>query len=282
MFTARSLATAEGRLVSHRAAACGGVERSGRCLVPFRAGGAGTGFTLVELLVVISIIALLIALLLPALHAARSTAKRVMCMSNQRQLGLCFRAYANDHDGWLPHRVRSDGHIAMGEWYLFYDPYLGGNMVSGPNGRDPYQVALKHPIFDCPTTTSEVQWFGSASVGRHPKIFDYMLVAGGIRTGGVDTTQGVKFNILDNMPSDAVLLTDMFEANPVYFSSISSGDFSWNAIYVPFAPGPYGPGVHHESGANLMFSDGHVAAYSASQYQPSGIGTAMKVRTSEF
>ena len=61
-----------------------------------------TGFTLIELLVVISIIALLIAILLPALGAARESARKSQCLSNQRQLGIAQSAYATDHDDWLP------------------------------------------------------------------------------------------------------------------------------------------------------------------------------------
>jgi len=63
-------------------------------------------FTLVELLVVISIIALLIAMLLPALSRARESAKRVNCMSNLRQCGVALYLWAQDHRGHLlPNRT---------------------------------------------------------------------------------------------------------------------------------------------------------------------------------
>ena len=59
------------------------------------------GFTLVELLVVISIIALLMAILIPALSRARKTAKRVMCLGNLKQMTLGWMAYAENNDGKL-------------------------------------------------------------------------------------------------------------------------------------------------------------------------------------
>lgn len=58
-----------------------------------------TGFTLVELLVVISIIALLLSILMPSLSKARNQAKMVVCKSNLKQLGLCYIMYTGDNNG---------------------------------------------------------------------------------------------------------------------------------------------------------------------------------------
>ncbi len=76
------------------------------------------GFTLVELLVVVAIIALLVSILLPALGQARENAKRVVCMNSQRQLGFAWIFYAEDNAGWLD--------TAIYPWvYAWFSPRSG-------------------------------------------------------------------------------------------------------------------------------------------------------------
>src|SRR5689334_9520640 len=73
-------------------------------------------FTLVEILVVIGIIALLVAMILPALNKARTSASRVVCASNERQIAMSMIMFANEHHGYLPTSNRNWLQIGAGVW----------------------------------------------------------------------------------------------------------------------------------------------------------------------
>jgi prepilin-type N-terminal cleavage/methylation domain-containing protein/prepilin-type processing-associated H-X9-DG protein len=80
-------------------------------------------FTLIELLVVIAIIAILAALLLPALARAKAKGKQAACISNLRQIGLGMRMYADDNEGFLP--TTTHGGSTNASWIHQFSGYVG-------------------------------------------------------------------------------------------------------------------------------------------------------------
>jgi|SRR5579872_2673363 len=120
--------------------------------------GKNGGFTLVELLVVIGIIAVLVGILLPALNKARNQAQDLTCISNLRQIGVGFFAYSTDNQGYLPPGqasftlLTSSGPVAcVLPWQVALFQYLSKPMVpeSQLTSTDTHDY-LKGTIFVCP------------------------------------------------------------------------------------------------------------------------------------
>ncbi|HCO92954.1 MAG TPA: hypothetical protein DIU00_03230, partial [Phycisphaerales bacterium] len=83
------------------------------------------GFTLIELLVVIAIIAILMAILMPALHRVREQGKRAVCLSNLKQLGLSWILYADDNDGKIVNGAAGHAGTPTDARHPNEDPWVG-------------------------------------------------------------------------------------------------------------------------------------------------------------
>jgi len=134
------------------------------------------GFTLVELLVVIAIIGMLIALLLPAVQAARESARQLQCVNNLKQIGLAMHGYATaNHNAFPPGRYNAPNDIG---WAVLVLPYLeqsalAQNFHMNANFFDAVnQPVVQTPlaVFQCPSVpgTRTFQMLTSAGAPFNP------------------------------------------------------------------------------------------------------------------
>ncbi len=115
-----------------------------------RSPGVQRGFTLIELLVVIAIIALLAAMLLPALSRAKESARAVQCLNQMRQISLAMKLYADGHNDEFPRSQHSAFAHGQLPWGRAIAPELGRDYVTWTN--------LLTGLYHCPSDPRKYAW----------------------------------------------------------------------------------------------------------------------------
>ena len=208
------------------------------------------GFTLIELLVVIAIIAILAAMLMPALQQARDRAKASQCTSNCKQIGTGLLMYADANDGMIPpHTGRNPGRTDNNakydiSWagYLFLAKNLDGKVIACPKAPQHYLSHYRVTGDDCKANTYNVSYGINRmvvlnSTGKTPRMY--------------------KLGRLKN-PSQGMIFSDSAQGKGSNATNRDNGYYIIAQGWGTVEAGNCGTvATRHSGAANFIYFDGH-------------------------